>query len=107
MKIDYNKLVRDKIPEIIKDSGRTCDFKVLDNDDEMKNGLKEKLIEKAQVFTNKPSEDELSDIYELLDTIVEIYDFESLHIDYLKLRNKENKGSYLNRVYLISVDDGQ
>ncbi len=106
MKIDYNKLVRDKIPQIIKDSGRTCDFKVLDNL-EMKEALKEKLIEKAQVFSDKPSEDELSDIYELLDTIVESYDFEPLHIDYLKLRNKENKGSYSSRTYLISVDDGQ
>ncbi len=106
MKIEYNKLVRDKIPQIIKDSGRTCDFKVLD-DPEMKEALKEKLIEKAQVFSEKPSEDELSDIYELLDTIVESYDFEPLHIDYLKLRNVENKGSYSSRTYLISVDDGQ
>jgi predicted house-cleaning noncanonical NTP pyrophosphatase (MazG superfamily) len=106
MKVEYNKLVRDKIPQIIKDSGRTCEYKVL-GDSEIKDALKEKLIEKAQIFSNKPSEDELSDIYELLNAIVETYDYEPLHIDYLKLQNKENKGTYSNRVYLISVDDGQ
>ncbi|MDI3536179.1 MAG: hypothetical protein PWP30_661 [Eubacteriaceae bacterium] len=106
MKVEYNKLVRDKIPQIIKDSGRTCEYKVL-GDSEIKDALKEKLIEKAQIFSNKPSEDELSDIYELLNAIVETYDYEPLHIDYLKLQNKEHKGTYSNRVYLISVDDGQ
>ncbi|WKY48841.1 nucleoside triphosphate pyrophosphohydrolase [Eubacteriaceae bacterium ES3] len=106
MKVEYNKLVRDKIPQIIKESGRTCEYKVL-GDSEIKDALKEKLIEKAQIFSNKPSEDELSDIYELLHAIVETYDYEPLHIDYLKLQNKENKGTYSNRVYLISVDDGQ
>ncbi|WKY45815.1 nucleoside triphosphate pyrophosphohydrolase [Eubacteriaceae bacterium ES2] len=106
MKVEYNKLVRDKIPQIIKESGRTCEYKIL-GDSEIKDALKDKLIEKAQIFSNKPSEDELSDIYELLNAIVETYDYEPLHIDYLKLQNKENKGTYSNRVYLISVDDGQ
>jgi len=106
MKVEYNKLVRDKIPEIIRESGRTCEFKIL-GQSEIKDALKEKLIEKADVFSNRPSEDEISDIYELLDTIVEVYDFEPLHIDYLKLQNKESKGSYSEKVFLISVDDGQ
>lgn len=106
MRVEYNKLVRDKIPQIIKESGRVCEYKVL-GDSEIKDALKEKLIEKAQIFSNKPSEDELSDIYELLNAIVETYDYEPLHIDYLKLQNKESKGTYSHRVYLISVDDGQ
>ncbi|MBC3888881.1 hypothetical protein GH810_11205 [Acetobacterium paludosum] len=106
MKVDYNKLVRDKIPEIIKNSGRACEYKILGKS-EVRDALKEKLLEKAQVFMNKPSEDELSDIYELLDTIVEAFEYEPLHIDYLKIQNKENKGSYSEKVFLISVDDGQ
>jgi predicted house-cleaning noncanonical NTP pyrophosphatase (MazG superfamily) len=106
MKVEYNKLVRDKIPEIIKNSGRSCEYKIL-GESEVKNALKEKLIEKADVFSKRPSEDELSDIYELLSAIVETYEYEPLHIDYLKLQNKENKGSYSEKVYLISVDDGE
>lgn len=106
MKVEYNKLVRDKVPEIIRSSGRTCEYKVL-GDLEMKEALKDKLIEKAQIFSQKPSEDELSDIYELLNTIIDKYDYEPLHIDYLKLQNKESKGTYSENMYLISVDDGK
>jgi predicted house-cleaning noncanonical NTP pyrophosphatase (MazG superfamily) len=106
MKVEYNKLVRDKVPEIIRASGRTCEYKILGKS-EIKNALKDKLLEKAQVFMNSPSEDELSDIYELLDTIVEEFEYEPLHIDYLKIQNKENKGTYAEKMFLISVDDGQ
>ena len=106
MKVEYNKIVRDKIPQIIRDSGRTCEYKIL-GESEVKEALKEKLLEKAQIFLKRPSEDELSDIYELLDAIVETFEYEPLHIDYLKIQNKENKGTYSEKVFLISVDDGQ
>ncbi|MGL4606729.1 MAG: nucleoside triphosphate pyrophosphohydrolase [Eubacteriaceae bacterium] len=104
MKVEYNKLVRDKIPEIIRSSGRSCEYKIL-GDSEIKNALKEKLLEKAEIFSVNPSEDELSDIYELLSTIVEKFDYEPMHIDYLKLQNKESKGTYSGNTYLISVND--
>ena len=106
MKVEYNKIVRDKIPQIIRDSGRTCEYKIL-GESEVKEALQEKLLEKAQIFLKRPSEDELSDIYELLDAIVETFEYEPLHIDYLKIQNKENKGTYSEKVFLISVDDGQ
>ena len=38
MKVEYNKIVRDKIPEIIRDSGRTCDYKIL-GESEVKDAL--------------------------------------------------------------------
>ena len=92
MKHEYNKLVRDKIPDIIRESGRSCDYKIL-SDAEVLDALKDKLIEKANIFAERPSEDEISDIYELIDAIVEKFDYEPMHIDYLKLQNKETKGS--------------
>jgi len=104
MKHEYNKLVRDKIPEIIKESGRNCEYRILE-DSEMKEALKVKLIEKAEVFAKKPNEDELSDLYEIMSTIVKYYDFEPMHIDYLKIENKEKKGSYAGKTFLVSVDD--
>lgn len=93
MKHEYNKLVRDKIPDIIRESGRSCDYKIL-SDAEVLDALKDKLIEKANIFAERPSEDEISDIYELIDAIVEKFDYEPMHIDYLKLQNKESKGTY-------------
>lgn len=104
MKHAYNKLVRDKIPAIIEESGRSCDYKILD-DTAVKKALQEKLVEKAAVFAEKPSEDELSDIYEVLLAITQKFDYEPMHIDYLKLQNKERKGSYSGNTFLISVED--
>ena len=101
----YNKLVRDKIPDIIRESGRSCDYKIL-SDAEVLDALKDKLIEKANIFAERPSEDEISDIYELIDAIVEKFDYEPMHIDYLKLQNKETKGTYSGNTFLISADDG-
>ena len=94
MKHEYNKLVRDKIPDIIRESGRSCDYKIL-SDAEVLDALKDKLIEKANIFAERPSEDEISDIYE------------PMHIDYLKLQNKETKGTYSGNTFLISADDGK
>lgn len=105
MKHEYNKLVRDKIPQIIQDSGRDCEFRIL-TDDEAKDALKEKLIEKAQIFSERPSEDEISDLYEVISAIIEKFDYEPMHIDYLKMQNNENKGTYSGNTFLISVDDG-
>ena len=34
--IQYNKLVRDKIPEIIEKSGNTCEIEILSNDEYLK-----------------------------------------------------------------------
>ncbi|MEG0509625.1 MAG: nucleoside triphosphate pyrophosphohydrolase [Eubacterium sp.] len=88
----------------MRESGRSCDYKILGND-EVLDALKEKLIEKANIFSERPSEDEVSDIYELLAAIVEKFDFEPMHIDYLKMQNNEAKGTYSGNTFLISVDD--
>ncbi|NLN97743.1 MAG: nucleoside triphosphate pyrophosphohydrolase [Eubacteriaceae bacterium] len=107
MRITSNTLVRDKIPTIIKDSGRDCDYKILENDEDMKNALNQKLKEKAEVFANNPTADELSDLYDLLKAFEILYEYEPTYIDYLRLQNKENKGSYSGRVFLESFEDLQ
>jgi predicted house-cleaning noncanonical NTP pyrophosphatase (MazG superfamily) len=59
------KLVRDKIPEIIKKEGRKPIFRVAE-DKEFPLLLKKKLIEETGEFVRDPSLDELSDILEVM-----------------------------------------
>lgn len=104
MKREYNKLVRDLVPEIIEQSGRKCEYKVL-SDAQVLLALQEKLLEKATNFSKRPTEDEVSDIFELMDAIMDKFDFEPMHVDYLKLKNREAKGRYSNNIYLISIEE--
>ena len=49
MKYVYNKLVRDKIPEIIKESGRNCTTEILSDTDYLRM-LDEKLDEELTEY---------------------------------------------------------
>jgi predicted house-cleaning noncanonical NTP pyrophosphatase (MazG superfamily) len=59
------KLVRDKIPEIIKKEGRKPIFRVAE-DKEFPVLLQKKLVEEAGDLQNKLSADELSDVLEVV-----------------------------------------
>ena len=50
----YDKLVRDKIPEIIKEQGKTCEFYVADKE-EYGRRLIEKMREEISEFEEDPS----------------------------------------------------
>src|SRR5437588_4774560 len=56
----YNKLVRDKIPEIIKADGKECETRVL-GDKEYLLRLHKKLEEELREYYEKESIDELAD----------------------------------------------
>ena len=57
----YRKLVRDRIPEIIEQSGRTCSCSVLSDEDYLKR-LDEKLNEELAEYQEDKSMEELADL---------------------------------------------
>ena len=59
------KLVRDKIPQIIEESGRSCEYHVASHD-EYKTRLYEKMREELDEFIEAPCEEEAADMYEVL-----------------------------------------
>lgn len=97
------KLVRDKIPEIIEEHGRTCSFRKAE-DSEIKKLLLEKLIEETEEFLEKPSLEEAADIYEVFLSMLNNWnlDFQSVvnHAYY----KREKNGSFSRRVILENVE---
>lgn len=65
MKIPYNKLVRDRIPEILDAEGKEYSI-VKCNEDDILAYAKKKLLEEAMEFVENPCAEEAADIIEIL-----------------------------------------
>lgn len=104
MKMKYNKLVRDRVPELIEESGRKQISRTL-NEDEYEQALMDKIVEEIEEYRVSKNEEEIADIYEVLDCLVKLKDYEPMHIDYLRLIKREARGSFHKRILLEEVED--
>ncbi len=104
MKMSYNKLVRDKIPQMIQESGRKQTSRVL-NEDEYFHALVDKVVEEIEEFRSSGIEEEIADAYEALDCLVKLKGYEPMHIDYIRLIKREARGSFMDRILLEEVED--
>lgn len=96
MKHIYNKLVRDRIPEIIENDHKTCVTRIL-NDDEYLKCLKNKLLEECHEVMNAEGEDikkEIADVLEVLEVLEN-----TLHIDQQEIMSIKEKKAHNNQWY--------
>ena len=104
---NYNKLVRDKIPEEVNNmEGRKASYKIL-NDNEYIQELNKKLFEEAHEFIEEHSVEELADLMEVIYAIMEIKNISSNEVEIARKQKNKNKGSFKNKVYLINVEQEQ
>ena len=106
MKI-YNKLVRDKIPEIINSDNRVAITRELD-DEEYLNELNKKLQEEVKEYLEDNNVEELADIVEVIYGIlnsknVSIEEFETIRKNKADKRGAFNKKIFLEKV----IEDGE
>ena len=102
----YNKLVRDRIPEIIQKEGNTADIIIL-SEESFKQAIKEKLIEEATEVCNADNRDdilnELADLQEVMDTIKQLYNINTLEVNTIQAVKALQRGKFEKRLYLKSV----
>ena len=107
MKI-YNKLIRDRIPEIIHKDGNTADIIIL-SEESFKQAIKEKLIEEATEVCNAQDRDdilsELADLQEVMDTIKQMYNINTLEVNTIQAVKVLQRGKFEKRLYLKSVTE--
>lgn len=99
---EYNKLVRDKIPEIIKASGKECEIEIASMEERYKL-LENKLQEEVGEFLEDKNLEELADIMEVLFGLADILGYSEEEL--LKARNKkkEERGGFKEGLVLKSV----
>lgn len=95
----YNKLVRDKIPELISSKGENFKFHIAD-DKEFEDRLYEKLIEEANEFKKDPNIEELADIFEVLKSIFDLKGWKYEDIFKLQSQKREERGGFEKRIIL-------
>ena len=107
MKI-YNKLIRDKIPEIIQKDNKTAEVTVLDEGAFLE-ALKTKLIEEAQeVHLAQDREtmlSELADLQEVMDYIKTHYNINQMEINTQQALKALRRGKFDKRLFLKWVED--
>ena len=93
------KLVRDRIPEIIRSRGERAEYHVLD-DEAYKKALLEKLCEETAELLDNPSLEERADVAEVLRTLDEIFGFSSEAVETARRDKRETRGGFDRRIYL-------
>jgi len=96
------KLVRDKIPEIIRESGRECVIHIA-KDDEYKTRLYEKLCEEIAEFIETPCEEEAADIYEVFLSICTLHDMNIETVANRASAKKLQRGGFKDKIVLEEV----
>ncbi|GEL07867.1 nucleoside triphosphate pyrophosphohydrolase [Salisediminibacterium halotolerans] len=100
----YDKLVRDKIPEMINKTDKYALTHVAD-DEEMKEKLAAKLLEEFKEFKENPTADELADILEVIDGLAAVYQLDTADVQKAKAAKYAERGGFTNRIILDMVID--
>lgn len=102
----YNKLIRNKIPQIIKNNGKTPTTRILPEEEYIKeicNKTQEELTEYIEAKTKPDKLEELSDLLELINALAEHEGTTLEEIDEIRKKKAEERGGFQNRIFLQDV----
>jgi predicted house-cleaning noncanonical NTP pyrophosphatase (MazG superfamily) len=104
----YNKLVRDRIPEIIEKEGNTYKTVIL-NDDQFKSELQKKLKEEVEEYLNAQSDqeavEELADALEIIHALAEAHGVSIEELEHVRKYKAKERGGFKEKIFLIEVED--
>lgn len=100
--IKYDKLIRDRIPEIIEKSGKKAVVEELSSL-EYKKYLDEKLGEELKEYLADDSLSELADMVEVIYAILKYKDVDMKSFEALRARKAEERGAFDRRLLLREV----
>lgn len=98
----YNKLVRDKIPEIIRASGQEPKTRILDKAEYLE-ALIEKLGEEYEEFKIDRNVDELADIQEVILALADAMNISHSQLAKAYSKKALERGAFKKRIFLEEV----
>ena len=102
--MNYDKAVRDKIPDIIKKSGNSCNIKKL-SDDEFLPELEKKLMEEVEEYFESKSVEELVDAIEVIYRIAELKGTYKEKLEMLREEKASKRGKFNENLFLVDATE--
>lgn len=100
----YCKLVRDKIPEIIEQSGKRAYIDIL-SDEEYEIFLERKLDEEVKEYHDSKDLEELADILEVIISLVKIKGLDYQDLVKLQEQKAAERGGFSKKILLKVVSE--
>ena len=95
----YDKLVRDRIPEVIRERGGTPIIHIAQHE-EYRIKLQEKLQEEVKEFIQDGHDEELADIVEVVYAICEYRGIDREQLETLRKEKLKKRGGFSGRIIL-------
>jgi len=104
----YNKLVRDRIPEIIENSGEKFSTRILGNEEyitELQKKAYEELEEYIGTETLEDAIEELADLLEIVHSLAESHGSSIQEVEKVRKQKAAKRGGFKDKIFLIEVED--
>jgi len=101
----YNKLIRDKIPEIIEQSGKQAVIKEVSSEEYLEL-LNAKLGEELQEYLESESTEELADLVEVVYAILDYKSVALQEFEVIRKQKVADRGAFIKRLLLKEVIGG-
>lgn len=99
----YDKLVRDRIPEIIRRNGDECVVEVMGEED-YRHALRRKLVEEATEASEASPVTlitELADLYEVIDALLTAEGLDHATLHSVQAQRRAERGGFAHRLRLL------
>ena len=100
--IRYNKLVRDRIPEIIEFSGKTCTLEI-PSDDEYLHMIDAKLDEELAEYHKDQNIEELADLLEVVHAATKASGYSIEQLEAVRAEKAAKRGAFDKKILLKEV----
>ena len=100
--IIYEKLVRDKIPEIIEKSGKQCEMGIL-SDEKYLEMIDKKLDEELAEYHQDQNLEELADLLEVIYAATKARGYSIEELEKVRAQKAEKRGGFDKKILLKKV----
>ncbi len=98
----YNKLVRDKIPQIIEADGKQCNIRIL-SDEEYIEMIDAKLDEELVEYHKDQNIEELADLMEVVIAAAKARGYTVEELENVRIQKAVKRGGFDEKILLVDV----